>query len=217
MIDSFSRGLTLTGVVGAGLAAGVYLAFSTFVMPGLRRTSHSQAISAMSAINKAAPANPLLMVVPFGTGIVCVLLLIAGVRHRDDPAAVWQIVGAALYLVSVLILVGYHIPHNDQLMKVDPGERARYLSSNGRDNWSADDRTRAFPPRRRASREGGRIPRPGRRAGQRRRLGRRRPGARHARAQRGHRASPHQRRRPGMDQGRWSRAQPPPEGGRASE
>jgi uncharacterized membrane protein len=120
MIDSFSRGLTLTGAVGAGLAAGVYLAFSTFVMPGLRRTSHSQAISAMSAINKAAPANPLLMVVLFGTGIVCVLLLIAGVRHRDDPAAVWQIVGAALYLVSVLILVGYHIPHNDQLMKVDP-------------------------------------------------------------------------------------------------
>ena len=110
MIDSFSRGLTLTGVVGAGLAAGVYLAFSTFVMPGLRRTSHSQAISAMSAINKAAPANPLLMVVLFGTGIVCVLLLIAGVRHRDDPAAVWQIVGAAHYLVSVLILVGcYHI------------------------------------------------------------------------------------------------------------
>ena len=74
----------------------------------------------MSAINKAAPANPLLMVVLFGTGIVCVLLLIAGVRHRDDSAAVWQIVGAALYLVSVLILVGYHIPHNDQLMKVDP-------------------------------------------------------------------------------------------------
>jgi uncharacterized membrane protein len=68
MIDSFSRGLTLTAVVGAGLAADVYLAFSTFVMPGLRRTSHSQAISAMSAINKAAPANRLLMVVLFGTG-----------------------------------------------------------------------------------------------------------------------------------------------------
>jgi uncharacterized membrane protein len=74
----------------------------------------------MSSINKAAPGNPLLMLVLFGTGIVCAPLMIAGFRHRDDPAAVWQIAGAGLYLVSVLILVGYHVPHNDQLMKVDP-------------------------------------------------------------------------------------------------
>ena len=120
MIDSYSRSLALTGAVGAGLAAGVYLVFSTFVMPGLRRTPHAQAISTMNAITKAAPANPLLMVVLFGTGIVSVLLLVAGVRHRDDPAAAWQIAGAALYLVSVLILVGYHIPHNNQLLKADP-------------------------------------------------------------------------------------------------
>jgi hypothetical protein len=43
-----------------------------------------------------------------------------GIPHRGDPAAVWQINGAGLYLVSVLILVGYHVPHNDQLIKVDP-------------------------------------------------------------------------------------------------
>jgi uncharacterized membrane protein len=120
MIDTYTRGLTVTAAIGAGLAGGVYLAFSTFVMPGLRKLPHSQAISSMNAINKAAPSNPLLMLVLFGTGIVCVLLMISGFQHRGDPAAVWQIVGAALYLISVLILVGYHVPHNDQLMKVDP-------------------------------------------------------------------------------------------------
>jgi len=120
MIDSYSRGLIVSGAIGAGIAAGVYFAFSTLVIGGIRKLTSAQAISAMQAINKAAPANPLLMLVLFGTGIVCVLLLIAGFQHRHDPAAIWQIVGAALYLVSVLILVGYHIPHNDALMKVDP-------------------------------------------------------------------------------------------------
>lgn len=120
MIDSYSRGLTVAAAIGASLSAGVYLAFSTFVMPGLRRQSPSNAISAMNSINQAAPSNPLLMLVLFGTGIVCVLLMIAGFQHRGAPAAGWQIAGAALYLVSVLILVGYHVPHNDQLMKVDP-------------------------------------------------------------------------------------------------
>jgi uncharacterized membrane protein len=50
----------------------VYLAFSTFVMPGLRKLPPAHAISAMNSINKAAPSNPLLTLVLFGTGIVCV-------------------------------------------------------------------------------------------------------------------------------------------------
>lgn len=74
----------------------------------------------MNGINKAAPASPLLMLVLFGTGVVCVLLMISGFQHRDDPAAVWQIVGAALFLIGMLITIMYHVPHNDQLIKVDP-------------------------------------------------------------------------------------------------
>lgn len=120
MMTGYAQGLTVAAAIGAGLSAGVYFAFSTFVMPGLRKQPAPHAISALQSINKAAPSSPLLMLVLFGTGIVCVLLMIAGFQHGGDPAAVWQIVGAALYLVSVLILVGYHIPHNDQLMKVDP-------------------------------------------------------------------------------------------------
>src|SRR5258706_464510 len=89
-------------------------------MPGLRKLPPAHAISAMNSINMAAPSNPQLMLVLFGTGIVCVLVMIAGLQHKGDPAAVWQIAGAALYLVSVLILVGYQVPPNDQLIKVDP-------------------------------------------------------------------------------------------------
>lgn len=119
MID-YARSLTAAAAIGAGLSAGVYLAFSTFVMPGLRKQPPVHAISAMNSINKAAPSNPLLMLVLFGTGIMCVLLIIARFQHRGDSAAGWQIAGAVLYLLSVLILVGYHVPHNDELMEVDP-------------------------------------------------------------------------------------------------
>jgi uncharacterized membrane protein len=120
MTDTYTRTLAITAAVGAGLSAGVYLAFSTLVMGGIRRLSPSQAISAMQGINKAAPANPLLMLVLFGTGVVCVLLMISGFQHRDNPAAVWQIAGAGLFLIGMLITIMYHIPHNDRLLKVDP-------------------------------------------------------------------------------------------------
>ncbi|MDG3016954.1 anthrone oxygenase family protein [Speluncibacter jeojiensis] len=119
MIENLSRGLTAAAAIGAALSAGVYLAFSTFVMPGLRKQSPPQAISAMNSINRAAPSSPLLMLVLFGTAIVCVLAMVAGIK-RHDAATAWQIAGCVLYLISVLILVGYHVPHNDELMKVDP-------------------------------------------------------------------------------------------------
>lgn len=120
MTDSYVRTLTIAATIGAGLSAGVYFAFSTLVMGGIRRLTPPQAVSAMNGINKAAPANPLLMLVLFGTGIVCVLLMISGLQHRDVPAAGWQIAGAALFLTGMLITVIYHVPHNEQLMKVDP-------------------------------------------------------------------------------------------------
>jgi uncharacterized membrane protein len=145
MTDTYSRWLTIGAAVGAGISAGVYFAFATFVMPGLRRVSHSQAISAMNGINKSAPASPLLMLALFGTGVVCVLLMISGFRHLDDPKAVWVIAGGALYIVSVLITVMYHVPHNDQLMKVDPnGAGAGSTWSHFYSSWMAWNHVRTL-------------------------------------------------------------------------
>ena len=65
----------------------MYLAFSTVVMPGLRKLPPAHAISAMNSINKAAPSNPLLMLALFGAGIVCVLVMIAGSSTRATRRA----------------------------------------------------------------------------------------------------------------------------------
>lgn len=37
MTDTYTRVLAITATIGAGLSAGVYFAFSTLVMGGIRR------------------------------------------------------------------------------------------------------------------------------------------------------------------------------------
>jgi uncharacterized membrane protein len=119
MTDTFTRVLTIIAVVGGGLSAGVYLAFSTFIIAGIRRLPPAQAISAFNGINRAAPASPVFMLVLFGTGLVCLALVVLGLVHRHGPAAGWLVAGAALVVLSLLITVVYHVPHNDRLMTVD--------------------------------------------------------------------------------------------------
>lgn len=117
--DGYPRVLSLVAAVGAGLAAGVFFAFSTFVMTALRRMPAPQGVRAMQEINKAAP-TPWFMAVLFGTALVGVVLGISALRRWDEPAARWQLAGAALYLVCVVLTIAYHVPRNDALGRLDP-------------------------------------------------------------------------------------------------
>jgi uncharacterized membrane protein len=119
MSTGFARPLTVACAIGAGLVAGVYFAFSTFVMRGLRTIQPTAGLSAMQSINKAAP-NPLFMIALIGTGLACVVLgVVAGTRW-SEPAAPWALIGAALYVVSLVLTMAYHVPRNDALDLVDP-------------------------------------------------------------------------------------------------
>ena len=120
MIDGYPRALTIIAAVGAGVSAGVFFAFSTFVMKALGRLPTAQAISAMKAINKAAP-TPLFMLALFGTAAVCVALSVVALRHLDQRWAVYLLAGSALYLACIVLTIVYHVPRNDALALVDPG------------------------------------------------------------------------------------------------
>jgi uncharacterized membrane protein len=144
MIDGYPRALTVAGILGAGLVAGVYFAFSTFVMSGLRKLRPEQGLVAMQAINKAAP-TPLFMLVLLGTGLLSVVLGVVAIRRVDGPAAGWLLVGAAAYLVSLIVTIAYHIPHNDALALVDPnsaGAGTAWLNYAG--PWVAWNHVRTF-------------------------------------------------------------------------
>ena len=117
--ETWTRSLTLASAVGAGLSAGVFFGFSTFVMRALGNLPARQGLSAMQAINRAAP-NPLFMVVLFGTAATGTAAAVLSGRHLDEPGAMWTVVGAGAYLVGIAITAGYHVPHNDALALVAP-------------------------------------------------------------------------------------------------
>ena len=62
--------LVVLGVLGTGLMAGVFGAFSLFVMRGLAALPPAQGVAAMQAINSSAAAAAF-MVLFFGTAMLC--------------------------------------------------------------------------------------------------------------------------------------------------
>src|SRR5262245_17404563 len=134
--DTWTHGLTVASAVGAGLSAGVFFGFSTFVMRALGTLPDRQGLSTMQAINRAAP-NPLFMAVLFGTAATGVVAAARSIRHLDQPAAVWTTVGAGAYLAGIALTVAYHVPHNDALALVQPGGPAASAAWHGyRGPWT---------------------------------------------------------------------------------
>ena len=113
--------LIVAGVLSTGLVAGVFFAFSSFVMNGLNdHLPADQGIAAMNAINKSAP-TPVFMLALMGAGAICLALAIYGFVNLSDRSSLYLIAGAALYLVAAIGLTGgYHVPLNDDLMALDP-------------------------------------------------------------------------------------------------
>ena len=134
MISGYPQVLATIAAVGAGVSGGVFFAFSTFVMKALGRLPAVQGISAMNAINKAAP-SPLFMLALFGTGAVAIVASVAALRHLDQRWASYVLAGTALYLVCLILTAVYHVPRNNALALVDPTSPgaartwAQYLSS----------------------------------------------------------------------------------------
>ena len=115
------RLLTLTAAVAAAVVAGVFFAFSTFVMPALRRMSGTQGMPAMQEINKMAPASPLFMLALMGTALLCVCLGVwVAVTRWGERGTPWVLAGCALYLLCIVVTAAYHVPRNDALGLVDP-------------------------------------------------------------------------------------------------
>jgi uncharacterized membrane protein len=115
----YGRALTVGATVGSGLAAGVFFAFSTFVMTALERLPDRQGLRAMQEINDAAP-TPWFVVPWLGTAAVCVALVEISLRRRSEASAPYVVAGSALYLVGTIVTFAYHIPMNDDLALVDP-------------------------------------------------------------------------------------------------
>jgi uncharacterized membrane protein len=109
--------IVLLATVGSGLMAGLFFAFSTAVMPGLRELPADQARAAMRPINVRIQ-NPLFLLIFVGTAVLGVIGAFAG-----------EIIAGALYVVgSFLLTMFVNVPMNNRLEKTDDEYWPTYLS-----------------------------------------------------------------------------------------
>lgn len=116
--------LTIAALVGAGLNAGVFFAYSTFTMSGLKRLAPAAGAAAMQEINREAPKAPLMSLF-FGTALVSAALMVDGLGNLDQVAARYQVAAGVLFLVGVILTTGmYHVPRNNRLDRLDANSAA---------------------------------------------------------------------------------------------
>ena len=147
MIEGFLFVLTLVTALGCGLIAGVFFAFSTFVMRALVRLPAAQGIQAMNSINVTV-INPWFMLAFLGTALASVVLVIAAFVEWGEPYAVYLLLGGLVYLAGVILLTGgYHVPRNNALATLDPSDPDaeshwnRYVRT-----WTAGNHVRTIAP-----------------------------------------------------------------------
>ena len=120
MTSSILQAATLLTALGCGLVAGVFFAFSTFVMPGLGRLPAPVGAAAMRSINITA-ITPLFMTTLFGTGVAGLALAGWAAFSLDEPAAPFVLAGGLLYLLgTVAVTVVKNVPLNDELAPLEP-------------------------------------------------------------------------------------------------
>jgi uncharacterized membrane protein len=135
MTDKLLFALTLFSALGCWLMAGVFFAFSTFVMKALAWIQPGQGIAAMQSINAAVPGS-LFGMTFLGTAAACAALAVLSLFRWHKPGARYLLAGCLLYLAgAILVTMIFNVPKNNLLAAVDPasGEGARlwvgYVSS----------------------------------------------------------------------------------------
>jgi uncharacterized membrane protein len=117
------RELSLVGaVVTTGLMAGIYLAFSIAVMPGLGRSGDAAYVEVMRHVNAAIP-NPVFLVVFIGPLVLDVVAV--ATRIHGDPGLGWTELGLVLYVVTLILTGRVNIPLNNALDRTEPVAEAR--------------------------------------------------------------------------------------------
>ena len=119
MSSTFVNVMILFSALGSALVAGIFFAFSTFVMKALGRLQPEQGIAAMQAINVTV-LNPWFFTVFFGTGVGCIFLAVFALSNWSGPVAAHLAVGSMLYIVGcIFVTMVFNVPLNNALARAD--------------------------------------------------------------------------------------------------
>ncbi|HEY5792377.1 MAG TPA: anthrone oxygenase family protein [Chthoniobacterales bacterium] len=112
--------LAFATALGCGLIAGVFFAFSTFVMKALARLPAHEGIAAMQSINVFA-VNSGFLAAFLGTSAACLLLAGFSLVRLSEPTAIWLLLGAVIFLAGTfLVTMVCNVPMNNALAALSP-------------------------------------------------------------------------------------------------
>jgi uncharacterized membrane protein len=113
--------LTFAAAISSGLVSGVFLGFSSFIMPAFARIAPGQGIAAMNSINITV-INPLFMSLLFGTAVIGIVLSAGSIAHLGTQRNLFVLVASVLYVVGcAVVTIGCNVPLNNALAGVVEG------------------------------------------------------------------------------------------------
>ncbi len=125
----------VAAALGSGLIAGLFFAFSAFVMAALAARPAAEGMAAMVSINRVI-LRSLFMPVFFGTAIAAALL--AGYAlMRWSAASPWLIGAALAYLVGAIgVTMAWNVPLNNRIERADPAADNAGIWTHYLDRWT---------------------------------------------------------------------------------
>lgn len=110
---------TFVAALGSGLVAGIFFAFSTFIMKALGKLPAEKGIAAMQSINVVI-INPWFIPLFIGTALLCLFIMVLTFVQRPSSAMTWLLLGCILYFVgSFVFTMIFNVPRNNALDAVD--------------------------------------------------------------------------------------------------
>lgn len=114
------NGLLWISALGAGLIAGVFFAFSTFIMKALDRSGQVHGILAMNSINSTI-LQSLFMPVFYATTLTSVVLAALALSRWDANRSMPVLMAAIVYVLGMFMCtIVFNVPLNNALAAVDP-------------------------------------------------------------------------------------------------
>ncbi len=147
MIDQAILVVAFGAAIGCGLVAGIFYAFSSFVMGALGRIPAPHGIEAMQAINVVV-INRSFFLAFFGTAALCVALLGAAWLWWSGPAGKLLLLGSVIYLAGTIgVTMAFNVPLNNALAAAQPAtQEAATLWAHYLERWTMWNTVRTAAP-----------------------------------------------------------------------
>jgi len=115
MLQMLVTGLLWFSAIGCGLLAGLYFAFSAFIMTALGRIGQAAGVAAMNAINVAI-VQSLFLPIFLATTTASAALTVIALFRWGEPGAMAMAVGGVLYVLGMFgVTMTFNVPLTTRL------------------------------------------------------------------------------------------------------